>query len=95
MTQTKIQKMVYCSTKVTGRNYQELDQRARDYGAQFFEVPVEQVSIFVVEDARPETVSKHGDGQPETWGARFRIGCQVEADEEPVTDDDLNESSGE
>lgn len=87
----KIQKMTYCATKVQGRNYQELDERAREYGAQFFGVPVEQVAVFIVEDARPSIISKHGEGEPETWEARFRIGCQVEADDEPPANDDLDE----
>jgi hypothetical protein len=80
----KIKKMTYCAAKVIGRSYQELDARAREYGATFFEVPVERVAVFIVEDARPETVSKHGDGEPETWSARFRIGCEVDADEDPA-----------
>ena len=87
----KIRKMTYCATKVEGRTYQELDARAREYGAQFFSVPIERISVFVAEDARPATYSKHGDGEPETWSGRFRIGCEVEADDDPKADGDLDE----
>jgi hypothetical protein len=87
----KTRKMAFCATKVEGQTYQELDARAREYGAQFFEVPIEQISVFVVEDARPATYSKHGEGEPERWSGRFRIGCEVEADDEHASDDDLDE----
>lgn len=87
----KIKKMVYCATKVEGRTYQELDQRAREYGARFFELPIERISVFIVEDARPVAHAKHGDGEPEVWAARFRIGCEVDADDDPDPKDDLDE----
>lgn len=83
----KIKKLTYCATEVQGNTYQDLDQRAREYGARFFDVPIECVSVFIVEDARPATFSKHGDGEPETWKARFRIGCEVDADDDPTTEE--------
>jgi hypothetical protein len=75
--------VAYCQAEVVGRTYQELDLKAREYGANFFEVPVEEVSVFLTTHAVVNSVSKHADDPtlPEQWKATFRIGCIKEVDE--------------
>lgn len=85
--------MVFCSAPVEGRTYQELDARARQYAANFFEVPIEEVKIAMAPQPTVTKLSKHAEESvPELWSATFRVGTLKEVDEIGSDDEDPDEA---
>lgn len=94
MSTTRLE-MIYCHAPVEGRTYQELDARARQYAANFFEVPIESVKIVMAPQPVVTKLSKHAEeAVPEVWAATFRVGTLKEVDEIDAADDGTDGDEG-
>lgn len=71
---------VFCSIEVTGVAYDELVEKARQYGAEFFSAPLEDVSVVMSGSARMAGTARFEDQRPGSWTARFTVGCVKEVD---------------
>jgi hypothetical protein len=80
------------SCTVQGKNYQQLDERAREYAARFFGCSVTELKILNIPHARVTEKQRFAEDPeaPEKWEATFRVGrvgdCEP-GEPEPVDDD--------
>lgn len=79
MIPTKPEK-VFCNIEVTGVTYDELVEKARQFGAEFFGVPPEDVSVVMSGNARMAGTARFEDQRPGGWTVRFTVGCVKEVD---------------
>lgn len=67
----------YVSVPVEGGSYPEMDEKAREYAARFFQVEQEDIVITTVPTiAMAERAHWSNDPtEPDRWRGTFRVGC--------------------
>lgn len=80
------------SVTVQGKDYQQLDERAREYAARFFNCSETELKILNIPHARVAEKQRFTEdpGAPEVWEATFRVGHlgELSGDEDEPVDDD-------